>query len=148
MSDMMGRLRVAARYYDESYPPDLYDPTELQPSIASLAPSSIVIATPTTVTVTGTNFDASRSVVWVDGVAQATTYISATSVSYQAEGDQVGSQTVVVHNGSRISNPVELTVTATAGELETATTPPPVDPPPPVEPPPPDPPPVEEPPPA
>jgi hypothetical protein len=107
MSDVR-RLTDALGTYEGSYPPELY----LGPTVATLAPSSIVIATPTPVTITGTNF-ALTATVYVDGVGQPTDWISATQVRYLAEASAVGTQDVAVRSGGKMSAVLTLTVTAT-----------------------------------
>lgn len=107
MSDLRG-------YYDQSYPPWVFTPGPV-PAVTTLAPSSIVVDTPTLVTVTGTGFTP-QSKVAVDGVRQSTTFVSATSLTYTAEADEAGAQDVrVVDQFGQVSNAASLTVTATAG---------------------------------
>jgi hypothetical protein len=138
--------RMLADYYDQSLPTRLYAPPPT-PVVTTLAPNSIVVATPTAVVVTGTGFTPS-SFVWADEEEQATTYISPTQLDYSAEADQVGTQDITVQTRGVASNAVVLTVTATtrasrASRTTTSATVPP-DPPPdpaPADPPPSDPPP-------
>jgi len=96
--------------YQHSYPPLLF----VTPTLALLNPASIVVNTPTQVTVTGTGFHPG-SVIWADEEAQVTTYVSATILRYTAQADAVGAQDITVHNGSAASASLTLTVTATGG---------------------------------
>lgn len=105
-------FRVGGYAYDASYPDWIVNPPT--PAVTAVNPASVVVNTPTVVTITGTGFTpASR--VWADEEGQSTTYVSSTTLRYTAEADQVGSQTITVHNGSEVSAGRELTVTATAG---------------------------------
>jgi hypothetical protein len=116
MSDLLTYLRVT--YYDQSIPPDLLGPPvpPVVPVISNLTPNTIVAGDPAvTVTVTGLNFLQS-SVVWADEEAQTTTYISAGSLSYQAQADQEGTQDITVRQGAEVSNSVALTVEAAPEE--------------------------------
>jgi hypothetical protein len=79
------------------------------PTLTSLAPPSVVVATPTLVTLTGTGFSA-WSKVWADEEAQVTTFVNPTTLTYHAEADQEGSQTITVHDPNGVSNAVELDV--------------------------------------
>jgi len=103
-----------ARYYDESIPPELLVPP-VAPVLTTLTPSSIVVDTPTTVVIDGADFTSS-SQVWVDGVRQATTHVSATRVSYLGQGDSVGTQDVRVVTQGLPSNALVLTITASQQE--------------------------------
>jgi len=103
-----------ARYYDESIPPDLLVPP-VAPVLTTLTPSSIVVNTPTTVLIDGTDFTGA-SQVWVDGVRQSTTHVSATRVSYLGQADQVGTQDVRVVTQGLPSNALVLTITASQQE--------------------------------
>jgi hypothetical protein len=113
-----------ARYYDESVTPDIIAgaPPPVLPTITALTPATMVVNTPTTITVTGTNYDAG-SVIYQGSppVAQITTYISATSLSFSAEADQVGHFSVEVRNGNRRSNSMDCAVTAVAGAAASGT---------------------------
>ena len=111
----MNRLRVASTYYDQSLPPDVMG-EGTPPTLTTLAPASIVVATPTPLVVTGTGFK-SNAKVWADEEQQLTTYVNSTTLHYTAQADQTGTQDITVHNGSLISNAKVLTVTATAGEF-------------------------------
>jgi hypothetical protein len=107
-------------YYDQSYPPDiLRPPTVPDPSITSLAPNTAVAGSgPVTVTVTVTNF-LSGSVVEVDQVAKATTFVSATSLTASYDPLVAGPHSFTVRNGGaggEESNPSIFTVTATGEE--------------------------------
>lgn len=100
------------RLYSDSYPSDILGP-QLPPTLASLAPSSIVVNTSTPVTITGSGFNHNATVL-VDGVSQLTSWISATEVRYTALADAVGTQDVRVRNGSSVPSALlTLTVTAT-----------------------------------
>ena len=79
------------------------------PTLTSLSPDYIHLGAPTTVVVTGTGF--SRwSKVWADEAAQNTTYVSPTELTYWAQADQVGSQTITVHDPNGTSEAIELQV--------------------------------------
>src|SRR5262245_65633814 len=69
-------------YYDQSYPPSVWTPPPVAPRITSIAPNTGVIATPVTITVTGTDFTPD-CVVLFSGSATGvtTTYVSATSLT-------------------------------------------------------------------
>jgi len=98
-------------FYDTSYPPSLWT----APDLGSLNPLSVVVDTPTPVTITGTGFTP-RSRVYVDGVFYPTTeYVSPTQVRFTGQGDTVGTQDITVRNGSTESDTLVLGVTATAG---------------------------------
>lgn len=111
---------MSLSYYDTSYPPNLWAPADL----ASLNPLSVVVNTPTPVTITGLGFTPS-SRVHVDGDYYPTDYLSPSQVRFVALADTVGSQDVSVWNGSAESDTLTLAVTATAEEPETATRKPP-----------------------
>jgi len=118
MTDLSGRLRAATGYYDGSYPPELITPPTNPPTLTSLNPTSIVVDTPTLVTVTGTNFY-SGSRIFASGTQQITHYISPTQLSYEALADQApGHSTVEVHNGTQISNSIDLQVTVPPAVFE------------------------------
>lgn len=93
----------------QSYPPSLWDPVPAV--LATLDPSSIVAGAMQVVTITGTGFT-SRSRIWADEEQQITTYVSSTSLTYEAQADEAGAQDVTVHNGDAVSNSLPLTVTA------------------------------------
>lgn len=121
MSDISGRLRTAASIYDASYPPDVLNGAP-DPHITTLTPNTIAAGAPaTTVTVTGTNFEAT-SVVEVDGIAQATTFVSPTSLTISYDPVNAGTEQFTVRNTSgKESNSVPFTVgalTAFAAEPE------------------------------
>lgn len=82
----------------------------LTPVLTGLVPASIASGAPTPVTVSGSSF-MPGSRVWADEEAQATTYVNPTTLRYNAEADQAGSQTITVRTGSKTSAPIELTVT-------------------------------------
>jgi hypothetical protein len=104
-------------YYDQSYPPSVYSGGGggvPDPSITSLAPNTAVAGSgPVTVTVTGTLFQ-SDSVVEVDQVAKATTFVSATSLTASYDPLVAGDHLFTVRNGGsggEESNPSTFTVT-------------------------------------
>lgn len=73
--------RMLTTYYDASYPPSLFPgagPSD--PNIATLTPNTGVDGAPATVTIDGTHFDPDAQVE-VDGIAQATTFVSATKLT-------------------------------------------------------------------
>lgn len=103
-------MSITDRPYDESYPPSLWlgpDPriTTLTPNTGSAAGG------PITVTVTGTDFDAS-SVVEIAQVAQPTTYVSATQLTVSYDPTAAGTVMFTVRRGSQESNSVPFTATA------------------------------------
>jgi hypothetical protein len=103
------RFRQLSAYYDQSLPPWVISPPT--PTLTALDPASIVAGDPpVVVTLTGTNFTP-LSKVWADEEAQATTYVDATTLAYNAQADMVGSQTITVHNEPEVSNAIELEVT-------------------------------------
>jgi hypothetical protein len=73
------------------------------PTLISLAPNTAVCLSPdVTVTAAGTDFAATTEIL-VDGVAQATTFVSATEVTYVATSSQQATAltvTVTVRNGA------------------------------------------------
>lgn len=82
------------------------------PVISTLAPASISAAAgPTTITVTGTGFTAA-SVVHEGAATKATTFVSATQLTYSSDPATAGNLDVTVHNGAQASAPSTLTVTA------------------------------------
>jgi IPT/TIG domain len=82
------------------------------PTITSLAPASISAAAgPTTITVHGTGFTAS-SAVHEGATPKATTFVSATQLTYSSDPAVAGNLTVTVHNGTAASAGSTLTVTA------------------------------------
>jgi hypothetical protein len=113
-------LTDLARYYDESYPPSLWGgggPTLPDPHITTLAPNSgSAAAGPIAITVTGTNFEAT-SVVEVDQVALATTFVSATSLTTSYDPATAGTKLFTVRNvNDEESNSVPFTVAAEVEE--------------------------------
>jgi hypothetical protein len=113
--------RMLTAYYDQSLPPELTAPPV--PTVDALAPTSIVVDTPTPVTVTGTGFKSATEVV-VDGVMQLTQYVDATTLRYVAEASAVGTQTITaITRGVASSNSQVLTVTATGGAGRASTAP-------------------------
>lgn len=116
MTDVMGRvLRSALAYYDQSLPPDLLGgggkPPQSNPHITSIAPNPVAESpTAETFTVTGTEFE-SGSVVEINGGAQTTTYVSATSLTFDYAPAVVGTVMVTVRNPDNgESNSVPLVV--------------------------------------
>ena len=106
-------------YYDTSIPPDLLPGggggTEPPPDEAAvldaLNPTSIAAGTPTDIAVMGSGF-ASMSKVWADEEQQITTFRAPTMLTYVAQADQAGTQTITVRHGELTSNAIELPVTA------------------------------------
>jgi hypothetical protein len=111
------RYRIAT-YYDTSLPADITNPEPPEPPVLdAIAPTSIVgDSTPYPITVTGSSFT-SGSKVWADEEAQATTFVDETTLTYNAQADQAGTQTITVRTGSEVSNSVELTVDPAAEVL-------------------------------
>lgn len=115
-TDFRRLLVIGESIHGASYPAWVTNPP--MPTLTTLVPASIVVNTPTMVTVTGTNFTPG-SKVWADEERQTTTYVSATTLRYNAVADAVGSQTITVHNGGTATSAgTELTVTATQEEAE------------------------------
>ena len=113
-----------ATYYDESYPPSIYAPPVPpvpDPTIVSLAPSTAVEGSGSTViTVTGTNFQAD-SVVEADQAALPTTFVSATSLTATYVVGTEGTVRFTVRNGGsggEESNGSDFTVTTAEEEPE------------------------------
>jgi hypothetical protein len=124
MSDTLGRLRQAQSYFDTSYPPSIYPP-DTPAVLSALNPTSITAGDPPVlITVTGSGFTAS-SVVWADEEAQFTTFVSDTELTYNAQADQAGTQTITVQHRGMSSNAIELTVDA--GVTLTSVSPNPAD---------------------
>lgn len=113
MTDISGRLRRAQSVYDASYPPAVFAP---DPQINTLAPNTVSAAAgPTTITVNGTDFEAT-SVVEVDGTAQATTFVSPTVLTISYDPTVAGTDQFTVRNTSgKESNSVPFVVGALAG---------------------------------
>jgi hypothetical protein len=104
----------AASYYDASIPPDLLGPPEA-PVLDALDPDTITVGPPPTpLVITGSNFNA-NSKVWADEEAQLTTFVSDTELTYNAEADREGTQTITVRHGGLSSDAIELTVAADEG---------------------------------
>lgn len=109
-------------YYDESYPPSVYDGggTVPDPTISSLSPNTAVAGSgPVTVTVTGTNFVSGSSAIEINQVAVPTTFVSATSLTTSYDPLVAGDKTFTVRNGGpggEESNSSTFTVTATGEE--------------------------------
>lgn len=118
MSDISGRLRQAQSVYDASYPPAVYAP---DPQITTLTPNTVSAAAgPTTVTVTGTNFD-EDSVVEINQAAQTTTYVSPTSLTVSYDPTVAGTVQFTVRNTSdEESNSVPFVVGALAATQATS----------------------------
>ena len=110
---------MTSTYYEESYPTTLWAPADL----GSLNPISVVVNTPTPVTITGTGFTPSSRVM-VDGDIYPTQYISPTQLRFIAQGDSVGTQNVSVLNGGTNSDTLILGVTATGRASEAPSKPP------------------------
>jgi hypothetical protein len=121
-----------ANYYDESYPPSLWGGGgggPLDPQITTLAPNTgSAAAGPITVTVTGSNFE-SGSVIEIDQVAQATTFVSATSLTTSYDPTVAGTVLFTVRNvNDEESNSVPFIVGAAAEEEPPPEEPPPEEP--------------------
>lgn len=116
MSDISAQLRRASEVYSDSYPPDIFNGAD-DPSITTLAPSTVLAsAGPTTITVTGTNFEAG-SVVEVNQAAQPTTFVSATSLTISYDPTVAGTVMFTVRNpNEEESNSVAFVVGAGAEE--------------------------------
>ncbi|HKY68599.1 MAG TPA: IPT/TIG domain-containing protein [Acidimicrobiales bacterium] len=110
MSDIGTTLRRASQVYADSYPPDVLN--LIDPHIASLVPSTVsAAAAATIVQVNGTNFEAG-SVVEVNQVAQATTFVSATQLTISFDPAAAGPVQFTVRNpNEEESNSVTFTVT-------------------------------------
>jgi hypothetical protein len=103
-------VSIVDRPYDESYPPSLWLGPD--PQITTLTPNTgSAAAGPITVTVTGTDFDAS-SVVEIQQVAQPTTYVSATQLTVSYDPTAAGTVMFTVRRGSQESNSVPFVATA------------------------------------
>jgi hypothetical protein len=95
MSDTMRR---ALAYYDQSYPASITGGVSTDPHITSLTPSTVSAAAgPTTIDVEGTGFVAGSSVE-VDGAAQTTTFVDATSVTISYDPVTAGTVVFTVRN--------------------------------------------------
>lgn len=107
-------LRRVLDTYDASYPPDILGGGP-DPSITTLTPSTVSAAAgPTTVTVAGTNF-AAGSVVEINQAAQATTFVSATSLTVSYDPSVAGTVQFTVRNpNDEESNSVPFVVGALA----------------------------------
>ena len=111
-----------ARYYEESYPPSLWGGGgggPVDPHINSLTPATASAAGgAVTVTVAGSNFEAG-SVVEIDHVAQATTFVSATSLTVSYDPAAAGTVQFTVRNvNDEESNSVPFIATALADDEE------------------------------
>lgn len=107
-----------AGYYDQSYPPSIYEPPvppgPVDPAITSLAPTTgSAAAGPLTVEVTGTDFEAG-SVVEVDQVPASTTvFVSATHLTATFDPAAAGTVQFTVRNvNDEESNSAPFIVTA------------------------------------
>ncbi len=103
--------------YDASYPPSVLNGGGgPDPSITTLTPSTVSAAAgPTTITVAGTNFEAG-SVVEINQAAQATTYVSPTSLTISYDPPTAGTVQFTVRNpNDEESNSVPFVVGALAG---------------------------------
>jgi len=91
-----------------------YAPGVRAPTISALSPNTSAVNTGTkTVTVTGTNFISGLTQVEIGVVAVATTFVSATSVTFQLNTAQflAGVQQIKVRNGLYPSNNLPFTFT-------------------------------------
>lgn len=120
MSDLSTRLRQAATVYDASYPPGVYAP---DPHINTLTPNTVSAAAgPTTVTVAGTDFEAT-SVVEIAGTAQATTFVSPASLTVSYDPTVAATVQFTVRNTSgKESNSVPFVVGALSADDVSAMT--------------------------
>lgn len=107
-------LRRVLDTYDASYPPDILGGGP-DPHIDTLAPSTASAAGgPSTVTITGTNFEAG-STVEINQAAQPTTYVSATSLTVSFNPSVAGTVQFTVRNpNDEESNSVPFVVGALA----------------------------------
>jgi len=106
--------------HDTWHRPDGGGTTPGAPVITGLSVITIQVDVTTVILVHGTGFK-SDSVVYIDGVAQPTIYVSATELEAEYTPAAVGQFDVTVHNGSTVSNAVPLTVvSATAPEVSDA----------------------------
>lgn len=99
-------------YYDQSYPPSLWAPDPVPPTIVATAPSTGVTATSITLNVTGTNFTAD-SVVKMGASVWPTTFVDATHLTATGTLPGAGTVPVTVTNTVGVSNSRNFTVTAT-----------------------------------
>ena len=109
-------------YYDTSYPPSLWGGGSIpDPSITSLTPNTAVAGSGAKlITVTGTNFTAG-SVIEIDQVAVATTYVDNTRLTTSYNPVVAGAKVFTVRNGGaggEESNPSTFTVTAAEFQRE------------------------------
>lgn len=89
-------------------------PAALDPSITSLSPTSGVVGTAITVTVTGTNF-VSGSVIESGPIVVETVFVSATQLTAHFTASTAGAKPVTVRNpNGEESNDATFTVTAAA----------------------------------
>lgn len=96
------------RYYDESYPPSLW-----QSGVTNVAPSTAIVgAAPFTLTVTGTGFT-DQSVVSFDGDARPTTFVDETELTATVASPVGPARTVAVTVSTGGS--ASFTITATGG---------------------------------
>lgn len=104
MSDVSARLlRTALAAYDASYPPEVLG-IEPDPRITGVSPAGISAAGgPATLTVNGTDF-AATSVIEIDQVAQATTYVNATTLTTNWNPSVSGPVAITVREGTGESN--------------------------------------------
>lgn len=98
------------------------------PTLTTLTPNAVIVGSTTSVTVTGTNF-MPGSLVQVNGVARATTFVSATQVSASIASAEVAAASanppITVLNpapGGGASNALTLTVNASPATLIPAVT--------------------------
>jgi len=81
-------------------------------SVTGVAPSSVVVSTPTQITVNGTGFIDGNDIHVDGGPALATTFVSATQLRASVTATAAGPHTVTVGGASGTAT---LTATATAG---------------------------------
>jgi hypothetical protein len=115
MSDIGTTLRRLTEITDASYPDSVLHPVD--PTITSLVPSTVsAAAAATTIQVNGTNFE-DGSVVEVNQVAQATTFVSATRLTISFDPTVAGSVNFTVRNpNEEESNTVAMVVSALAAD--------------------------------
>jgi hypothetical protein len=89
------------------------------PTIASVAPTTIVVDVSTPVTVTGTGF-VDGDVVYQDEAGMTTTFVSETELTLTALASSAGIVDVTVVGGGGTSNAVQITVNAPVADEESA----------------------------
>src|SRR5262245_44749275 len=108
---------MSESYYDTSYPPSLWAPPPPPPTpavLTSLNPNTAPISTPMgSIQVNGTGF-VSGDTVRVGGTAQATTFVSATQLTFNYNTPATAQTVQVTVSGvNGLSNALPFTVTAT-----------------------------------